>query len=98
MGVQEAAATIRRLDAERNYLIGFNHELPHDEWVAVGKAAGDGPVETTANMPQSLCDGIRMMSEGEKDGKKHWVRPSHDGLRAFVSSTGFVRDETYDEV
>jgi len=97
MGVREAAATIRRLDAERNYLIGFNHELLHDEWVTVGKAAGHEPLETTADMAPSVCQGVRMISEGKIDGTGHWVRPSHDGLRVFVSSTGSVRDETYDE-
>lgn len=96
MGVREAAATIRRLEAERNYLIGFNHELPHDEWVTVGKAAGHEPLETT-DMAPLVCKGVRMISEGKIQEKGHWVRPSHDGLRVFVSSTGFVRDETYDE-
>lgn len=96
MGLRETAATIRRLDAERNYVIGFNHDLLHDEWVTIGKAAGCESVRTLADMTESECEGVKMMREEKVDGKGHWVRPSHDGLRVAVSSNGFVRDDTYD--
>ncbi|KAL4069423.1 beta-lactamase-like protein [Scleroderma citrinum] len=98
MGIQEAATTIRRLDAERNYLIGFNHDLLHDEWVTIGKAVGYGPVENTADMTKPVYAGVKMIREGKVDGKGHWVRPSHDGLRVFMWRNGIVRDETYDEM
>ncbi|KAG1754993.1 beta-lactamase-like protein [Suillus paluster] len=84
MGVREAVATVRRLNPRRTYMTGFSHDISHDEYVTIGKAAGgDSPRDTTS------------MSVTERRGPV-WIRPSHDGLRVFVSSDDSVKDETYD--
>ncbi|KAF9243848.1 beta-lactamase-like protein [Melanogaster broomeanus] len=107
MGVQEAADTIRRLGAIRNYMVGFGHEISHEEYVTIGEAAGEEEslggkggnslrVPENHKMSESEREGVKAVRKGKKEGKGHWVRPSHDGLRVFVSRDGSVRDETYD--
>ncbi|KAF8845359.1 hypothetical protein BDN67DRAFT_987068 [Paxillus ammoniavirescens] len=102
MGVREAAATIRRLGATRSYMIGFSHGVSHEEYVTIGEAAGGGlenglsAPERRKMLSESERKGVEMVREGKTEGKGYWVRPSHDGLRVFISSDGSVRDETYE--
>ncbi|KAF9229603.1 hypothetical protein BS17DRAFT_771673 [Gyrodon lividus] len=109
MGVREAAAAIRRLGATRSYMTGFSHDVSHEEYVTIGEAAGEeealvGKRENGLRTPESQKmseserKGVEMMREGKTEarGKECWVRPSHDGLRVFISMDGSVRDETYD--
>jgi hypothetical protein len=91
MGIQEAVATVRRFNPTRTYLIGFGHDISHDEYVTVGKAAGEEGSIDTARMSTAERRGVKRIGEG----KPVWIRPSHDGLRAFVSSDDSVQDETY---
>lgn len=92
MGVREAVATVRRLNPKRTYMTGFSHDISHDEYVTIGKAAGgDGP-KATINMSVMELRGTEMIREG----KPVWIRPSHDGLRVFISRDDKVIDETYD--
>ncbi|KIK99774.1 hypothetical protein PAXRUDRAFT_822389 [Paxillus rubicundulus Ve08.2h10] len=108
MGVREAAATIRRLGATRSYMIGFSHGISHEEYVTIGEAAGEeeplvGELENGLSaserrkmLSESERKGVAMVREEKTEGKSYWVRPSHDGLRVFISSDGSVRDETYE--
>ncbi|OJA07623.1 hypothetical protein AZE42_01128 [Rhizopogon vesiculosus] len=92
MGIKEAVATVRRLNPRRTYLTGFSHDVSHDEYITVGKAAGgEGPIDT-GNMSTTERRGVKRIGEGNPV----WIRPSHDGLRVFISNDGSVRDETYD--
>ncbi|KAI6134090.1 beta-lactamase-like protein [Pisolithus croceorrhizus] len=95
MGVRDAAATVQRIAAERSYLIGFSHDLHHEEWVTIAKAAGNDPIDLS-NKSRSVCEGVAMILEEKDDGEERWVRPTHDGLRVLVAKDGSVRDETYD--
>lgn len=92
MGIQEAVATVRRLNPSRTYLTGFSHDVSHDEYVTIGKAAGGDEPKDTTHMSIMERRGAEMIREG----KPVWIRPSHDGLRVFVSSDDSVLDETYD--
>lgn len=92
MGVQEAVTTVRRLNPRRTYLTGFSHDISHDEYVTIGKAAGGESPRDTTRMSIMERRGTEMIREG----KPAWIRPSHDGLRVFVSSDDSVIDETYD--
>lgn len=92
MGIQEAVATVRRLNPSRTYLTGFSHDISHDEYVTIGRAAGGDEPKDTTHMSIMERRGAEMIREG----KPVWIRPSHDGLRVFVSSDDSVLDETYD--
>ncbi|KAG6335629.1 hypothetical protein ID866_3465 [Astraeus odoratus] len=67
MGVREAAATIRRIDAQRSYLIGFSHDLLHDEWVAIGEAAGQERIDRSGVSKSSRTD-VRAVNVAVKQG------------------------------
>ncbi|KAH0838540.1 hypothetical protein J3R83DRAFT_6859 [Lanmaoa asiatica] len=88
MGVREAAAAIRRIGARRSYMTGFNHDVPHEEYVRMGEREGEGRLSDTERK------GIELMREG-LEGEVHWVRPAHDGLRVILCRDGRVWDETY---
>jgi hypothetical protein len=93
MGLREAMVAARRLGARRTYLTGFGHTVSHDEHVRIGEAAGsEGERVAGTNSSPIERRGIEMLG----NGKAIWLRPSYDGLRAFVSSSGNVRDEGYD--
>ncbi|KAG0703157.1 beta-lactamase-like protein [Suillus ampliporus] len=92
MGVGETVATVRRLNPKRTYMTGFSHDISHDEYITIGKAAGGNVPKDTTSMSDMERRGVEMIREG----KPVWIRPSHDGLRVFVSSDDSVKDETYD--
>ncbi|KAN0124941.1 Beta-lactamase-like protein [Russula decolorans] len=88
-GIREAVNVARRINAQRTYLTGFAHEVSHDEYVTVGKYVGGKAVDNPT-VKEKYC--IDMIDEG----RRIWLRPSHDGLRFEVSRSGIVRDNSYD--
>jgi len=79
MGLRDAAETVRRVGAKRSYLIGFNHDLTHDEYMSICT----GRVSLSAREREK--EGIAMMREG-LDGEDRWVRPAYDGLVVNMST------------
>jgi hypothetical protein len=88
-GIREAVNVARRINAQRTYLTGFGHEVSHDEYVTVGEYVGGKAVDNPT-VKEKYC--IDMIDEG----RRVWLRPSHDGLRFEVSRSGIVRDNSYD--
>lgn len=88
-GIREAVNVARRINAQRTYLIGFGHEVSHDEYVTVGEYVGGKAVENPTEKEKYCIDMV-------DEGRHIWLRPSHDGLRFEVSRSGIVRDNNYD--
>ena len=88
-GIREAVNVARRINAQRTYLIGFGHEVSHDEYLTVGEYVGGKAVENPTVKEKYCMDMI-------DEGRRIWLRPSHDGLRFEVTRTGIVRDNSYD--
>jgi hypothetical protein len=88
-GIREAVNVARRINAQRTYLTGFAHEVSHDEYVTVGEYVGGKAVDNPTEKEKKCIDVI-------DEGRRIWVRPSHDGLRFEVSRSGIVRDNSYD--
>ncbi|KAI9511759.1 hypothetical protein F5148DRAFT_1168633 [Russula earlei] len=88
-GIREAVNIARRINAQRTYLIGFGHEVSHDEYVTIGEYVG-GKVVDNLTAKEKYC--IDLVDEGENI----WLRPSHDGLRFEVTTEGVVRDNEYE--
>jgi hypothetical protein len=88
-GIREAVNVARRIDAQRTYLTGFAHEVSHDEYVTIGEYVGGKAVDNPTVKEKYSIDMI-------DEGRRIWLRPSHDGLRFEVSRSGIVRDNSYD--
>ncbi|KAJ7169471.1 beta-lactamase-like protein [Mycena filopes] len=88
-GMEQSVLAARKIGAKRTYLLGFSHEIAHDEYVTIGEVIGGGaaPADPTENE----LKGLGMIGEGEPI----WVRPAHDGLKIQISSDKVVKDETY---
>ncbi|KAH9835841.1 beta-lactamase-like protein [Rhodofomes roseus] len=91
-GIEDSVRTARRMKAKRTYLLGFSHDLQHDDWVTIAEAAGG---ENHEGSKLALIDEHRL--RGLREGDPVWVRPAFDGLRVFVSGDGSVRDEGYSQ-
>ncbi|KAG6891073.1 hypothetical protein C0995_014162 [Termitomyces sp. Mi166 len=89
-GLENAVDTARRIGATRTYLIGFGHEVAHDDLVTLGEAAG-GKSPEAETLTETVKAGLKLIRQGEDV----WVRPSHDGLRVFVGGDGRVHDSSY---
>ncbi len=87
-GIREAVNVARRINAQRTYLMGFGHEVSHDEYVTVGEYVGGKAVDNPTVKEKKCIDLI-------DEGRRIWLRPSHDGLRFEVSRSGKVKDNSY---
>ncbi|KAF7340019.1 Lactamase-B domain-containing protein [Mycena venus] len=74
---------------KRTYLLGFSHEVAHDEYVRIGEVIGGG--EAPAEPTENELKGIEMIGKGDPI----WVRPAHDGLKIEISPERLVKDQTY---
>ncbi|KAG8915242.1 hypothetical protein FRC02_004612 [Tulasnella sp. 418] len=80
-GIKQAVQTARRVGAKRNYMVGFTHELNHDDWVAIGEALGQEDWITKAkDQPQPLRAAVELVEQGPPV----WLRPAFDGMRVYV--------------
>ncbi|KAJ7225924.1 beta-lactamase-like protein [Mycena pura] len=93
-GLETAVAAARRIGAKRTYLLGFSHEVAHDEYVTIGEAIGGAAVAGRTNLTENEVKGLEQIGEGDPI----WVRPAHDGLKIQISTAEEERevtDETY---
>lgn len=90
LSVTEAMSVARRMKADKTYLLGFSHELSHDDYVAIGEAAGG---KGLSKRGQELISQHSLQSVHE--GQPIWIRPAFDGLRVSVTQDGQVRDAEY---
>ncbi|KAJ7693607.1 beta-lactamase-like protein [Mycena rosella] len=88
-GLDQSIAAARKIGAKRTYLLGFSHDVAHDEYIRISEVIGGG--EPPSNPTENELKGIEMIGEGDPI----WIRPAHDGLRLQISSEQLVSDETY---
>lgn len=87
-GLKQAIDAVRRMGARRNYLVGFSHDMTHDEYAEILRSVGEEKGDI-ANVSEAVRKGMEAVGEGEAQ----WVRPAFDGLRVFISPDGLVRDD-----
>lgn len=86
-GLKQATETVRRLAARRSYLVGFTHDLTHEEYSEILEAvSGEKDVTTTTS------EAVQRAVELVKGEGSHWVQPAYDGLRVVVTPSGDVRE------
>lgn len=91
LGIAEAVAVARRMNAKRTYLTGFGHEVSHDEYVTITSALG-GKTKPASSLTPTERAALALVPEGES----LWMRPAFDGLQLYVSDEKEVIDEEYD--
>lgn len=79
-GLDQAVQAVRKLGATRNYVLGFNHDMNHDQWLAIGEAVGEPPETRAQNSDPAVQAALDLVSEGPTA----WMRPAFDGLRLLV--------------
>ncbi|KIK71381.1 hypothetical protein GYMLUDRAFT_33540 [Collybiopsis luxurians FD-317 M1] len=89
-GFEQSIAHARKIGASRTYLLGFSHQVTHDEYVTITEAVGGAELDES-KLTKSEKEGLEQIGTGDP----LWVRPAHDGLRVVIEQ-GLVRDDTYD--
>ncbi|KAF8213524.1 beta-lactamase-like protein [Mycena galopus ATCC 62051] len=89
-GLDQSIAAARKIGAKRTYLLGFSHELAHDEYVTIGEVVGGAA--PPPNPTENELGGLEKIGEGDPI----WLRPAHDGLKIEISPEQLVTDQTYD--
>ena len=93
LSLAQAVGYARQLQARRTYLLGFTHEVAHEEYETMLRAVGGRRVH-----PEELTDVVREgLDTLDLTGERIWIRPAFDGLQVFVSERGEVRDNGYGE-
>ncbi|KAJ6574682.1 beta-lactamase-like protein [Mycena capillaripes] len=89
-GLEQSVEAARKIGAKRTYLLGFSHEVAHDEYVRITEVIGGG--EAPADPTENEVKGLGQIGEGNPI----WVRPAHDGLKIQIAPDKVVSDQTYD--
>lgn len=85
-GIKESVETASRVGASANYLIGFGHEIPHDDWVKICKYASGIPEPAMKSENYRVQKAILQIDDAEKAiYKKPHMTPSYDGLRLHIN-------------
>ncbi|KAF9023406.1 hypothetical protein BDZ89DRAFT_1069893 [Hymenopellis radicata] len=99
LGIGGAIEAVRRMRATRSYLIGFSHEVTHDEWTRITEVVTAGkPLGQDAwldNMTACEKEGVSLVMDDNKENTPAWVRPAFDGLRVWINPDQTVRDDFY---
>ncbi|KAI1791638.1 beta-lactamase-like protein [Ganoderma leucocontextum] len=92
LSLEQAVGYARQLKARRTYLLGFTHDVSHEEYETMLRAVGGRRVP-----PKELTESVRAgLDTLDLTGERVWIRPAFDGLQVFVSEKGQVRDNEYD--
>jgi len=93
-GIKKAVDAARKINATRTYMLGFTHDLNHEEWVAVGKGIESLNIGSKALADGSLAQNVQTTLGLVEEGASVWMRPAYDGLKIMVPEMG----EDYNEV
>ncbi|RPD63258.1 hypothetical protein L227DRAFT_573086 [Lentinus tigrinus ALCF2SS1-6] len=88
LSLQQSVEYARLIGSPRTYLVGFSHEVSHEEYETLLKAVGGRQIP-----PEEMTESVeRGLSTLDLHGEQIWIRPGYDGLRVFVSEDGHSRD------
>ena len=88
-GLKQAVETVRRFKAQRSYLVGFTHDLSHEEYTEILRSMSDDNVDLES-ASKLVLEAVELVK-----GEPQWTRPAYDGLRVFVSENGTIRESGY---
>ena len=91
LSMEQAVGYARQLKAHKTYLLGFSHEVSHEEYETMLRAVGGRRVPQR-ELTEAVKAGLDTL---DLAGERVWVRPAFDGLQVFVSEKGQARDNEY---
>jgi phosphoribosyl 1,2-cyclic phosphodiesterase len=91
-GLGQTVEAARRIGAKRTYMLGFGHEVSHEEYVTIGETAGGREITDQEQLSAHENVGMDIVAGREPI----WLRPAYDGLRVGITSDGQVSDEGYE--
>ncbi|KAG8748051.1 hypothetical protein FRC10_009803 [Ceratobasidium sp. 414] len=91
-GLQGTVEAARRLNAQRAYMVGFGHGIPHSDWVSIGKRLGGKELGEEEVQRPHVTKALEMVPAGEAEGI--WIQPAYDGLRLFANGTDIWDEES----
>lgn len=80
---------MRRFKAQRSYLVGFTHDLSHEEYTEILRSMSGDNVDLES-ASKLVLEAVELVK-----GEPQWTRPAYDGLRVFVSENGTIRESGY---
>ncbi|KAM5537261.1 hypothetical protein V8D89_008991 [Ganoderma adspersum] len=93
LSLEQGVQYARQLRPRRTYLLGFTHEVSHEEYETMLRAVGGRRVPRE-ELTEVVKEGLDTL---DLAGERIWIRPAFDGLQVFVSEQGEVRDNGYGE-
>ena len=84
-GIKQSVETVRRLRARRSYLVGFTHDLTHEEYLEILATVSGKEIAVDSSAK------VRMAVELIEGEGEQWVQPAHDGLRVIIMPDGGVQ-------
>jgi hypothetical protein len=84
-GIKDSVLTALRIGATVTYLIGFGHEIPHDDWTKICQYASGVPEPARGSSNYRVQRAMVLIDEAE-EGKsiRPCMLPSYDGLRLRI--------------
>ncbi|KAH9912236.1 beta-lactamase-like protein, partial [Epithele typhae] len=92
LSLAQSVDYLRKLNAQKTYLVGFTHSTAHDEYETLLRAVS-GRLPLAHEMTDQVVHGLKTLDLKQK--RPIWARPAFDGLRIFVSNIGAATDEGY---
>jgi len=94
-GIKDSFIAASKIGASSTYLIGFGHEIPHDDWMKICQYASGNPEPARASVNYRVERAMTMIDEAESEGfsRRTTFLPSFDGQRLHLKGRA-VEDTT----
>jgi len=85
-GIKDAVLTASRIGATSTYLIGFGHEIPHDDWTKICQYASGDPEPARASDNYRVGKAMGMIDEADSEDfeRNTSFLPCFDGQRLHI--------------
>ncbi|KAG9075052.1 hypothetical protein FS749_013322, partial [Ceratobasidium sp. UAMH 11750] len=83
-GIKEVVEAAKRVNAQRTYVVGFGHEIPHDGWETITRKIGG---ENEGDVRPLVREALERLSDLGVGAENIWIRPAYDGQVLFLGSS-----------
>ncbi|KAG9073701.1 hypothetical protein FS749_014759 [Ceratobasidium sp. UAMH 11750] len=80
----EVLEAAKRVNAQRTYVVGFGHEIPHDGWETITRKIGG---ENEGDVRPLVREALERLSDLGVGAENIWIRPAYDGQLLSLGSS-----------